>query len=90
MRTVRMTQQLLPGDFALVISGSMLGESVELQEYVQPWGLMLMDDGRVLQFLPAKGLACWRVKKAQGDWTMKSPDSLMLLHSSVSSHEGAE
>jgi hypothetical protein len=84
-----MTKQLQEGDLALVTSGTLMGESVVLLEYVKPGGLMIVESGRVMQFLPEKGLACWRVRGRSG-WVMKSPGSLMPLRSPVSNPEGAE
>jgi hypothetical protein len=88
MRTVRMTQQLQPGDFALVTSGSMLGESVQLVELIKPGQTVTLGD-RAFPYQPRPALAAWLVQGRES-WSLKSPTALMPLRSPVSNPEGAE
>lgn len=83
-----MTQKLQPGDFALVTSGSMLGESVQVVGLVRPGEMVTIGD-RSFAFQPKPSLAAWQVKGREG-WAFKSPAALMSLRVPVSSREGAE
>jgi hypothetical protein len=82
-----MTKQLQPGDLALVVSGVLLGESVELLAYVKPGEAMIID-GREMNFHPEEGRACWQVMSKDA-WAMKAPGTLMPLGSALPQQHNA-
>lgn len=76
-----MTKQLQEGDLALVISGVLMGESVELLALINP-GDVITIHGKTYDFNPKPRLACWHVKWREG-WAVKSPGTLMPIGSQV-------
>lgn len=64
-----MSHQFNPGDPALVIAGTLLGESVEVLHWVEPGGELKGSDGRIL-----------RLSKRSGGYLVQGRDARVVKH----------
>ena len=64
-----MSHQFKHGDLALVIAGTLLGESVEVLHWVEPGGELEGSDGRIL-----------RLSKKSGGYLVQGRDHRVVKH----------